>query len=166
MVTTTQNDLMQRYQRVMFPATSPYFADSPIVVDYAKDQYIYDIDGQQYLDFFGGVLTVSIGHCNDEVTARTIEQLKKTQHTSTLYVNEMMVRVAEKVAELTPGASDVLLHQQRQRSQRNRDYGSANVHGQYRCDCTASCLQWSHHDRNERDSTWYMAFRRGLRWHD
>jgi 4-aminobutyrate aminotransferase-like enzyme len=103
MVTTTQQDLMQRYQRVMFPATSPYFADMPIVVDHAKDQYIYDTDGQQYLDFFGGVLTVSVGHCNDTVTAKTIEQLQKAQHTSTLYVNEIMVQVAEKVAALTPG---------------------------------------------------------------
>jgi 4-aminobutyrate aminotransferase-like enzyme len=103
MVTSTQQDLMQRYQQVMFPAASPYFAGSPLVVDYAKDQYIYDTDGQQYLDFFGGVLTVSVGHCNDEITARTIEQLKQAQHTSTLYVNEIMVRVAEKVAELTPG---------------------------------------------------------------
>lgn len=101
---TTSADVMERYKNVMFPAAAPYHADSPIVVDHAKDQYIYDIDGNKYLDFFGGILTVSIGHCNDEVTQRTMEQLQKVQHTSTIYVNEIMVKLAEKVAELTPGA--------------------------------------------------------------
>ncbi|MBZ0292604.1 MAG: aspartate aminotransferase family protein [Anaerolineae bacterium] len=96
-------ELMDRYKKVMFPAVSPYYGDHPLVVDHAKDQYIWDAEGRRYLDFFGGVLTVSVGHCNEEVTARTMEQLQKAQHTSTLYVNEIMVRVAEKVAELAPG---------------------------------------------------------------
>ena len=96
-------ELIDRYKAVMFPAAAPYYGDHPIVVDYAKDQYVYDVDGTRYLDFFGGVLTVSVGHCNEEITERTAEQLKKAQHTSTLYINEVMVKVAEKVAELTPG---------------------------------------------------------------
>ena len=95
--------IMQDYKKYIFPATAPYFADHPIVVDHAKDQYLWDIEGNRYLDFFGGVLTISVGHCNDEVTARTIEQMQKVQHTSTLFVNEVMVKVAKKVAELTPG---------------------------------------------------------------
>lgn len=101
---TTSAEIMERYKKVMFPAAAPYHADNPIVVDHAKDQYIYDIDGNKYLDFFGGILTVSVGHCNEEVTQRTMEQLQKVQHTSTIYVNEIMVKLAEKVAELTPGA--------------------------------------------------------------
>ena len=101
---TTSAEIMERYKKVMFPAAAPYHADNPIVVDYAKDQYIYDIDGNRYLDFFGGILTVSVGHCNEEITQRTMEQLQKVQHTSTIYVNEIMVNLAEKVAELTPGA--------------------------------------------------------------
>ena len=95
--------IMDRYRRVMFAAAAPYHSDSPLVADRAKDQYIWDIDGNRYLDFFGGILTVSVGHCNDEITQRTIEQLGKIQHTSTIYVNESMVALAEKVAELTPG---------------------------------------------------------------
>ncbi|MDE2820814.1 MAG: aspartate aminotransferase family protein [Chloroflexota bacterium] len=95
--------ILERYQQVMFPAASPYHGDSPLVVDHAKDQYIWDVDGLRYLDFFGGILTVSVGHCNDEITERTIAQLQKVQHTSTIYVNESMVALAEKAAALTPG---------------------------------------------------------------
>ncbi len=102
----TQNktqELAQRHNAVMFPAVHPFYGDHPLAVDYAKDQYVWDVEGRQYLDFFGGVLTVSVGHCNDEVTQRTLEQLQKAQHTSTLYINEVMIRAAEKVVELTPG---------------------------------------------------------------
>ena len=100
---TTSAEIMERYHQVMFPAAAPYHGDNPLIADRAKDQYIWDVDGVRYLDFFGGILTVSVGHCNDEITERTMAQLQKLQHTSTIYVNESMVRLAEKVAELTPG---------------------------------------------------------------
>lgn len=96
-------EVLERYQQVMFPAAAPYHGDNPLVVDHAKDQYIWDLEGKRYLDFFGGILTVSVGHCNEEITERTIAQLQKVQHTSTIYVNESMVALAEKVAALTPG---------------------------------------------------------------
>ncbi|MCC6904704.1 MAG: aspartate aminotransferase family protein [Anaerolineae bacterium] len=99
----SRKDILERYKKYLFPALTPYFGDDAVIVDHAKDQYLWDIEGNQYLDFFGGVLTVSIGHANDEVTERTIEQLKRAQHTSTLFINPIMVDVAEKVAELTPG---------------------------------------------------------------
>jgi 4-aminobutyrate aminotransferase-like enzyme len=92
-----------RHAEYLFPAVTPYYGDDPLVVDRAKNQYVWDVEGRRYLDFFGGVLTVSVGHCNDEVTAATEAQLRRAQHTSTLYVNEVMVRVAEKVASVTPG---------------------------------------------------------------
>lgn len=99
-------NLLDRYEKVMFPATSPYHKDNPIIVDHAKDQYLWDVEGKKYLDFFGGVLTVSVGHCNEEITQRTIEQLQKIQHTTTIYINEVMVQLAEKVVEMTPDGLD------------------------------------------------------------
>lgn len=101
--TTRTAELYKRYQEVLFPAVSPLYGDEPLAVERAKDQFVWDIEGKRYLDFFGGVLTVSVGHCNEEITAATVEQLHKAQHTSTLYINELMVAVAEKVAQLTPG---------------------------------------------------------------
>jgi 4-aminobutyrate aminotransferase-like enzyme len=95
--------LVARHNAVMFPAVHAYYGEHPIAVDHAKDQYLWDVEGRRYLDFFGGVLTVSVGHCNEYVTQRIHEQLDKAQHTSTLYINELMVTVAEKVAALTPG---------------------------------------------------------------
>ena len=96
-------EILERYRQVMFPAAAPYHGDNPLVVDHAKNQHIWDVEGKRYLDFFGGILTVSVGHCNDEISERTIAQLQRVQHTSTIYVNESMVALAEKVAALTPG---------------------------------------------------------------
>ena len=76
--------IFKRYKEAIFPAVTPLFGDHPFVVDRAGDQYMWDIEGNRYLDFFGGVLTVSVGHCNDEITEHTIEQLSRVQHTSTL----------------------------------------------------------------------------------
>jgi len=96
-------DVLRRHREVIFPAVTPYYGEHPIVVERAKDQYLWDVEGRRYLDFFGGVLTVSLGHCNDEISAATVAQLERAQHTSTLYVNEVMVRLAEQVAAITPG---------------------------------------------------------------
>jgi 4-aminobutyrate aminotransferase-like enzyme len=100
---STAESIYERQKNVVFPAATPYYGDKPLVIDRAKDQYVWDVDGNQYLDFFGGVLTVSVGHSNDEVTGRIIEQIQRGQHFSTLYVNELMVQLAEKVAEIAPG---------------------------------------------------------------
>jgi 4-aminobutyrate aminotransferase len=65
--------------------------------------YVYDIDGKEYLDFFGGIVTISVGHCDDEITSKTCEQMKRLQHTSTLYPNIPIISLAEKLAQITPG---------------------------------------------------------------
>lgn len=98
-------ELLERQKRVFAPIQSQmlYYGDEPLAVSRAKNQYLWDAEGNRYLDFFGGILTVSVGHCNDEVVAATTEQLKTAGHTSTLYINEITIKVAEKIAEITPG---------------------------------------------------------------
>jgi len=98
-------ELIERQQQVLLPiqASMTYYGDDPIAVESAKDHYLWDVDGNRYLDFFGGILTVSVGHCNDDVVEATYAQMRKVGHTSTLYLNEITIRVAEKIAALTPG---------------------------------------------------------------
>ena len=103
--TSKTQELLGRHERVLPPIQTKmlYYGDEPLAVDHAKDQYLWDVEGNRYLDFFGGILTVSVGHCNDEVVEATARQLRTAGHTSTLYLNEIMIRVAEKIAEVTPG---------------------------------------------------------------
>ncbi|GFP18726.1 4-aminobutyrate aminotransferase [Candidatus Hakubella thermalkaliphila] len=86
----------------LVPCVASYY-EEPIVMDRGEGQYLYDIEGRKYLDFFGGILTISVGHCNEEVTKKIAAQSHKLGHTSTLYPNIPMVSLAERVARMTPG---------------------------------------------------------------
>jgi len=98
-------DIVKRHKARLFPNVSNYYAQ-PIALDHAKGMHAWDADGNKYLDFFGGILTVSVGHCNDHVVSAIAEQAKTLGHTSTLYPNERMVSLAERIGDMTPIAND------------------------------------------------------------
>jgi 4-aminobutyrate aminotransferase len=97
-----KKEIYEKHKKYLTPCVQPYYQE-PLILDRGKGVYLYDIDGREYLDFFGGILTVSIGHCDEEITEKTYEQMKRLQHTSTLYPNAPMVSLAEKLSEITPG---------------------------------------------------------------
>jgi 4-aminobutyrate aminotransferase len=98
----TKNEIILANKEFLFPAVFHYYKD-PLVVARAKNQYLWDADGNQYLDFFGGIVTVSVGHCNDQVNAKVHRQIDTLQHVSTLFANEPQAALARKIASLTPG---------------------------------------------------------------
>jgi 4-aminobutyrate aminotransferase-like enzyme len=98
----TGEDVIAEYKRHTWPAASTYYQD-PILVDHGDGMYVFDDQGNRYLDCFGGVLTVSVGHANKQVNAAIHEQIDKVTHTSALYVNKPAQQLASKMAELTPG---------------------------------------------------------------
>ena len=98
----TKQEIILANQQYLFPAVFHYYKE-PLVVTRAKDQYVWDIDGNQYLDFFGGIVTVSVGHCNETVNKKVHEQMDKLQHVSTVFANEPQAALAKRIAEITPG---------------------------------------------------------------
>jgi 4-aminobutyrate aminotransferase len=98
----SSEDIHAKHKEYLFPSVANYYKE-PLAIDHADGMYVYDPEGNKYLDFFGGILTVSVGHCNPKVTSKINEQVNKLQHTSTLYPNEKIVALAEKLAEITPG---------------------------------------------------------------
>ncbi|MCZ2391222.1 MAG: aspartate aminotransferase family protein [Acidobacteria bacterium] len=93
---------IEKHREFLFPAVAMYYAE-PIALVKGEGEYVWDADGNRYLDAFGGVLTVSVGHANPAVNAAIIEQTKTLQHTSALYANGPQSDLAEKLAEITPG---------------------------------------------------------------
>ena len=100
----TKQEIVLAQQEFLFPAVFHYYKD-PLVVTRAKDQYVWDADGNQYLDFFGGIVTVSVGHCNEAVNKKVHAQIDKLEHVSTVFVNEPQVALARKLAQITPGGA-------------------------------------------------------------
>ena len=92
----------QKHKDFLFPATLQYYAE-PIVPSEAKGLRLKDTDGNEYLDFFGGILTVSVGHANDRVNAAIKAQVDRFSHVSTLYPTLPVVELAETLARITPG---------------------------------------------------------------
>ena len=96
-----KDEILLAQKEFLFPSVFHFFR-TPLVVERAKDQYVWDADGNQYLDFFGGIVTISVGHCNESVNAKVHAQLDKLQHVSTLFANEPQVALAKKIASVTP----------------------------------------------------------------
>jgi 4-aminobutyrate aminotransferase-like enzyme len=98
----TKEEIILANQEHLFPAVFHYYRE-PLVLTRAKDQFVWDSEGNQYLDFFGGILTVSVGHCNDRVNAAVHAQVDKLQHVSTVFATEPQAVLAKKIAEIAPG---------------------------------------------------------------
>jgi alanine-glyoxylate transaminase / (R)-3-amino-2-methylpropionate-pyruvate transaminase len=95
--------MIQRHGRRLFPWVKPYYSD-PLMLKEGKGVWVIDESGREYLDFFAGIVTTSVGHCHPHVVRRTSEQMNRLGHTSALYVTEQQVEVAETLTELAPGA--------------------------------------------------------------
>ena len=98
----TREEIIRKKKEFIFDCATTYYKDPP-VVDHAKGQFVCDLEGRQYLDFFGGIVTVSVGHSNPKVTENIKKQMDKVQHTSTAHLTEAMVALAEKMAAIAPG---------------------------------------------------------------
>ncbi len=98
----TKNEILLAQKEFLFPSIFHYYKE-PLVIERAKMQYVYDADGRQYLDFFGGIVTVSVGHCNERVNAKVHAQIDKLEHVSTVFATEPQLELAKKIASVAPG---------------------------------------------------------------
>lgn len=96
------DNILAKRKEYFYPATSCFFKNPPQIVA-GSMQYLFDHTGKKYVDFYAGVSAMNCGHSNPEILKDTIEQLNKIQHTSTLYLTQPMVDLAEKLACILPG---------------------------------------------------------------
>ena len=87
----------------LFPWVRPYYSE-PLALSEGEGVWVRDVDGDEYLDLFAGILTTSVGHCNPEVQEAVHDQMGRLGHTSALYVTEGQIEAARSLAEITPGA--------------------------------------------------------------
>ncbi len=96
----THADLLARHRQVL-PDWMILYYDQPIALVDGDGRRVRDAEGNVYLNFFGGILTTMTGYKVPEVIAAIKHQADQMLHTSTLYLIESQIALAEKVAGLS-----------------------------------------------------------------
>lgn len=94
-------ELLEKKQKLVARGVSNA---TPIFVQEAKGARIIDVDGNTYIDFYGGIGTLNAGHCPPPVVEAIKKQADKLLHTCfmvTMY--ESYIDLADKLAQITPG---------------------------------------------------------------
>jgi 4-aminobutyrate aminotransferase len=96
----THAELLARHREVL-PSWMALYYSEPIAIVDGDGRRVRDAEGNEYLDFFGGILTTMSGYKVPEVVEAIKAQADRMLHTSTLYLIESQIELAEKIAELS-----------------------------------------------------------------
>jgi len=96
------DEVMDLRKRYLTPALVTYYKN-PIMIVEGSMQYVYDEKGRRYLDAFGGIVTISVGHCHPYVVQKAREQLETLQHTTTIYLHPTIAEYSKMLAAKLPG---------------------------------------------------------------
>jgi len=95
------DELRTRHEAVL-PQWMPLYYERPIELVRGEGYKVWDSEGNEYLDFFGGIVTTISGHAVPEIVEAVRRQAGKILHSSTLYLIENQIKLAEKLIELAP----------------------------------------------------------------
>jgi glutamate-1-semialdehyde 2,1-aminomutase len=97
--------LYERAKRVLPAGVSygiRYFEPYPFYTTKARGSKLYDVDGNEYVDFWLGHTTLILGHSPPVIVKAVKEQLENGTHYGTSH--ELEIQLAEKVADIVPNA--------------------------------------------------------------
>ena len=94
---TKTAEIIERERRFLLPTYNRY----PIALDRGKGVFLYDCEGNRYLDFVAGLGVNALGHAHPRVVRVIREQAARAIHFSNLYYNEYQGRLAEKLCQLS-----------------------------------------------------------------
>lgn len=98
----TADQILRKRKEYLSPSMFCFYNKPLNIVD-GKMQYLFDDSGRRYLDAFGGIATVCCGHCHPDVVHTIVNQTKKLQHSTILYLNNEISDFAEALASKLPG---------------------------------------------------------------
>jgi 4-aminobutyrate aminotransferase len=100
-MSSVHTELLERHRAVM-PSWLSLYYEEPIELVRGEGRRVWDADGREYLDFFGGILTTMTAHALPEVVGAVKQQAERIMHSSTLYLIRSQVELAEEIARLAP----------------------------------------------------------------
>lgn len=88
------DEIIAMKKEYMLPCLYHFYKNPPVIVK-GDMQYLFDAEGKRYLDCYSGVTVLNCGHCNPEIIEPVIEQIQTLQHTTTIYLTEPIVTLAQ-----------------------------------------------------------------------
>lgn len=80
--------------------------NTQIVADHGKGSWLYDLNGDKYLDFTCGIAVNNIGHCHPRVVEAIQKQAAQLIHTSVTAHHKNYIELCKRLAEIAPGDLD------------------------------------------------------------
>lgn len=74
-----------------------------IVIERAQGSWVYDLNGDGYLDLTAGIAVHNIGHCHPRVVEAVQKQVAELMHLSVTAYHKRYIELAEKLAQIAPG---------------------------------------------------------------
>jgi alanine-glyoxylate transaminase / (R)-3-amino-2-methylpropionate-pyruvate transaminase len=102
----SKQEVLALRKQFLNPTIFTYYKE-PLMIVEGHMQYLYDETGRRYLDGFGGIVTVSVGHCHPKIVAAVNRQNEILQHTTTIYLNPVVAEYARDLAARMPGDLEV-----------------------------------------------------------
>ena len=99
------DELAARHKAAL-PEWIALYYERPMEMVRGEGFKVWDSEGNEYLDFFGGIVTTISGHAVPEIVEAIREQAGRMLHSSTLYLIENQIRLAERLIELAPISGD------------------------------------------------------------
>jgi acetylornithine/N-succinyldiaminopimelate aminotransferase len=81
-----------------------------LALERGEGAYVWDTDGNRYLDLLSGIAVNALGHAHPAVVAAVTEQIGKLGHTSNLYINAPALELAERLLDLAGVEGKVLFN--------------------------------------------------------
>lgn len=94
--------IVEKKREYLIPCTYHFYRHPPQFVR-GEGMYLFDSDGKRYMDLFAGVSVHALGHCHPEVVDAICRQVRNLQLTTTIYLTEPLVNLAEALAGVLPG---------------------------------------------------------------
>ncbi|XP_075979201.1 alanine--glyoxylate aminotransferase 2, mitochondrial [Anticarsia gemmatalis] len=99
---------MEKLKADHFPPTVYNIYKRPVALHHGHMQWLYDHENKRYLDLFGGIVTVSVGHCHPKVVGALQDQINTLWHTTNIYKHPRIYEYIEKLVSKFPGDLNVV----------------------------------------------------------
>jgi len=94
---STFDQIAERERQYLLQTYNRY----PVVLQRGKGVFLYDIEGNRYLDFVSGLGVNALGHAHPRIVKTIRDQANKLIHVSNLYYHEYQGPLAEKLCALS-----------------------------------------------------------------